>query len=106
MIPPHIKLTLTSTVYNFGYLRSAWASARLGSRLFCMVCFATGHRAQSCPESRREPMGPAGQWILLDINPVVLAMSNLVKQYELVAIYMTWLQVFSWCIFLQWTMPC
>eukprot|EP00434_Breviolum_minutum_P020935 symbB.v1.2.018470.t3/scaffold1468.1/size117071/6 len=25
---------------------------KLGSRLFCMVCFATGHRAQSCPESR------------------------------------------------------
>lgn len=38
-------------------------------------------------------MGPAGQWILLDINPVVLVMSNLVKQHELVAIYMTWLQV-------------
>ena len=44
-------------------------------------------------------MGPAGQWILLDINPVVLVMSNLTKQYELVAIYMTWLQVFDGIVF-------
>ena len=25
---------------------------RLGSKMFCMVCFGTGHRAQHCPESR------------------------------------------------------
>lgn len=25
---------------------------RLGSKIFCMVCFGTGHRAQHCPESR------------------------------------------------------
>ena len=27
-------------------------SSRLGSKIFCMVCFGTGHRAQHCPESR------------------------------------------------------
>jgi hypothetical protein len=26
--------------------------SRLGSKIFCMVCFGTGHRAQHCPESR------------------------------------------------------